>query len=425
MKVTIFGTGYVGLVTGVCLADLGHTVICVDTDEAKITSLQAGEVPIYEPGLETLLFKNHERLTFTNNTSLPVNSSDIIFIAVGTPQSESGEADLTYVESVARTIGEHIDGYKVVVVKSTVPVGTGDRIESLIRETYQGEFAVVSNPEFLKEGSAIKDFNIPDRIVIGTDDEKAFELMNLLYEKLEAPVLLTDRKSSELIKYASNAFLATKISFINSMANLASEVGADIESVAQGMGMDSRIGPHFLKAGIGYGGSCFPKDVTALIHTAKAQNVPFELLESVERVNEAQKEKPVTMLKARMGDLSGKTVGILGLSFMPETDDLREAPSLTIIQQLIDEGAQIKAWDPISEEACRKIFPDVFYCPSPYEAVEGADAVIVVTEWDEVKRLNLVKVKDLMKGSVIFDGRNVFDGEKVRELGFEYVGIGK
>ncbi len=413
-----------GLVTGVCLANLGHSVTCVDTDEGKIKRLNDGEVPIYEPGLETLLHKNKSGLTFTTESKKPVEEAEIIFIAVGTPQAENGSADLRFIESVAATISEYINEFKVVVVKSTVPVGTGARVEEIIGSKFKGEFAVVSNPEFLKEGAAISDFNTPDRIVIGTDNEVAIKLLKELYQQLDAPILVTDRKSSELIKYASNAMLATKISFINSIANLAGAVGADIEAISEGMGMDQRIGPRFLKAGLGYGGSCFPKDVQALIYSAKTQNVPSRLLEAVEQVNKSQKETAVLKLSEKM-DLNGKTVGLLGLSFKPNTDDIREAPSLTIIDQLQKAGAEIKAWDPVSEPECAKIYPAVGYCPSPYEAVTDVDAVIVVTEWDEVKRMDLRKIKELMKNPVIIDGRNVLDKKLAKELGFEYVGIGR
>lgn len=429
MKVAIFGTGYVGLVTGVCLADLGHTIFCVDVDSAKIDRLNLGEIPIYEPGLETLLHKNRTSITFTIDSELAIQEVEFIFIAVGTPQSDSGQADLQYVRSVAESIGNTLSKKKyerkIIVVKSTVPVGTGDMIDDIIRKKYSGEFAVVSNPEFLKEGSAIKDFKEADRIVIGSNNAEASDMMALLYEKLEAPIVRTDRRSSELIKYAANAFLATKISFINSIANLATEVGADVESIALGIGLDRRIGSHFLKAGIGYGGSCFPKDVSALIHSFRSQGISPDLLEAVEKINEEQKTKVVSELKKKLGNLTGKKVGVLGLSFKPGTDDLREAPSLVILSQLLDAGMSIKAWDPISEKSCAALFPDVFYCPSPYEAITDADAFVVVTEWDEVKRMDLSVVKKLMHGRVLIDGRNVFNPTEAKNLGFEYVGIGR
>lgn len=424
MKVAIFGTGYVGLVTGVCLADLGHIVTCIDTNEEKIEFLNQGKVPIYEPGLEELIIKNRSRLYFTTDFKKPIQDAEVIFIAVGTPQGEDGSADLNYVKNVALSIASEIKEFKVIVVKSTVPVGTGDMIEEIISEKFTQSFAVVSNPEFLREGTAIHDFRYPDRIVVGTLNQQAVKVMEKLYEKLEAPFVVTDRYSSELIKYASNAFLATKISFINSIANLSEKVGADIDSIALGMGMDHRIGPHFLKAGIGYGGSCFPKDVQALIYSGKQQGVEVDLLESVERVNKSQKELVVKKLSEKI-KLEGKKVAILGLSFKPDTDDLREAPSLVIIDQLQKKGVDIFAWDPIAEEVCRKIYPDIQYCPSPYEALTNAEAAIIVTEWNEVKELDLKKVKELMKTPLLFDGRNVFERDEVEKLGIEYMGVGR
>ncbi len=430
-NVTIFGTGYVGLVTGVCLANLGHKVTCVDVNSEKIDQLNKGVVPIYEPGLEELIKKNHKNLFFTTESAEPIKSSDIIFIAVGTPQGSDGSADLQFVRSVAQTIGSEITDFKVIVIKSTVPVGTGDEIEKIIAQNYSGNFALLSNPEFLKEGTAIDDFNCPDRIVIGINNslgtrlnQKALDTMNSLYQKLDCPTLITDRRSSELIKYASNAFLATKISFINSIAAVAESSGADIDDIARGIGLDKRIGPHFLKAGVGYGGSCFPKDVQALIHIARAHQAPTNLLESVEIVNVYQKELAVKKLKSKI-DLKDKVVGLWGLSFKPDTDDLREAPSLTIIKQLLKEGAKVQAWDPISEKACADLYPNVYYCPSPYEAIENADAAILITEWSEVKKIDLKKVKSLMKTPLIIDGRNILSKQLAKDEGIEYMGIGR
>src|SRR3990167_5415219 len=347
MKISIFGTGYVGLVTGTCLANLGHEVNCVDIDLDKINKLNKGVIPIYEPGLSGLIVKNKSKLTFTTDPSNAVKNSKIIFIAVGTPQREDGSADLQYVKSVAEEIAQHINSYKVIVIKSTVPVGTSDLVENIIRTKFNGEFDVVSNPEFLKEGSAIDDFANTDRIVIGSKNKKAAQLVQKMYEKLKCPFVVTDRRSSELIKYASNAFLATKISFINSIANLSEKVGADITDIARGIGFDKRINPHFLNAGIGYGGSCFPKDVKALIFTAKDYNSNLELLSVVDKLNENQKQIVVKKLEQKLSLQSAK-IAILGLAFKPNTDDIREAPSLTIIKELLKKGAKLSAWDPVA-----------------------------------------------------------------------------
>lgn len=424
MNVSIFGTGYVGLVTGVCLSKLGHKVTCIDIDGKKIEKLKNGDCPIYETGLEELLVKNLKNINFTTDFKKSLETSEVIFIAVGTPAKKDGTSNLEYVEEVAKTISDNIKSFKVIIIKSTVPVGTGDCVEQIIARKYKGEIAVVSNPEFLKEGTAVADFFYPDRIIIGTNNQKAIKIINKLYQKLDAPTFITDRKSSELIKYASNSFLATKISFINSIANIAEESGADINAISEGMGLDKRIGPHFLKAGIGYGGSCFPKDVQALIHSGKKYGIKLDLLEAVERVNNLQKEKAVKILEKNI-TLKNATVGILGLSFKPNTDDLREAPSLAIIKSLLEKGAKIRAFDPISESLCAQIFPNVHYCPSPYEAVENADAAIVVTEWDILKKMDIKKIKKMMKNPLIVDGRNIFDKQKVKDAGIKYFGIGR
>jgi UDPglucose 6-dehydrogenase len=423
-KIAIFGTGYVGLVSGVCLADLGNIVTCVDTNTQKLTDIKMGKIPFYEPGLSDLIEKNKDRLIFTSDADLAIQTSDIIFIAVGTPQNPDGTCDLRYIHDVAKTISQRINSYKLVVIKSTVPVGTSKLVEQIIKDQYKGEFDVVSNPEFLKEGDAIADFMHPDRIVIGSCSTSATDILESLYLPLASKIVVTDRESSELIKYASNAFLATKISFINTIAQLSEKVGANIDDIALGMGADKRIGPNFLKAGIGYGGSCFPKDIKALYQMGKSQNLDLDLIQMVDVVNNNQKEIPVRKLKDKI-NLKNAKIAVLGLSFKPNTDDLREAPSLLILQKLLDEGSQVWAWDPLSEENCQKLIPDVHYCPSPYEALEGADAAVIVTEWSELKELDFNKVKSLMKNPLIVDGRNVLDKTKALDSGIDYLGIGK
>lgn len=423
-KITIFGTGYVGLVTGVCLSEIGNRVICIDIDEEKIKNLQKGILPIYEPGLEELLKKNQKRLEFTTDASYGILNSDIIFIAVGTPQGKDGGADLRYVEDVAKVIGKNINERKIIVIKSTVPVGSEVRIKEIIKEHYSGDFVIASNPEFLREGSAIEDFMHPDRVVIGTIAEGVADELAEIYKALKAPIINTDIRSAQLIKYASNAFLATKISFINEIANLSEKLGGNVENIARGMGLDKRIGANFLNAGVGYGGSCFPKDVKELIYSARLNGADLKILEAVEKVNEAQKVIPVKKLKDRL-NINGATIAILGLTFKPKTDDLRDAPSLVIINQLLDMGAKIKAWDPLGIEGTKKIYPSVKYFEDIYEALKGADAAILVTEWDEIKNLDLGKVKRLMKKLIIIDGRNVLDKKQAKNLGFDYSGIGR
>lgn len=424
MEIAIFGTGYVGLVTGVCLAELGNQVTCVDVDNEKIKKLKKGESPIYEPGLNELLKKNSSRLTFTTDGSKAIEKCEIIFIAVGTPSNLDGSANLKYIEEVAQEIGKNIKKDKIIVIKSTVPVGTEGQVSEIIKKYYNGKFCVVSNPEFLREGSAIEDFMHPDRIVIGTSDHETLGKLTKLYEPLNTPIIHTDIRSSELIKYASNAFLATKISFINEIANLADKFGANIEKIAEGMGYDKRIGFEFLKAGLGYGGSCFPKDVKELIHTAQLAGMDMKILQAVDETNTKQKLIPVTKLKNKI-KLKGATVAVLGLSFKPNTDDLREASSLAIIDALLYEGAKIKAWDPVAAKICKKIYPDIEYTDTPEDALKDADAAVIVTEWDQLKSLDLKKIKKLMKKALIIDGRNVLDKAKATDAGIEYYGIGR
>ena len=429
MNICIIGSGYVGLVTGACFSDLGNNVICVDSDKEKIRILKEGKVPFYEPGLEELVRRNAKknRLSFTDNLKEGVKKSEIIFIAVGTPSRANGEADLSFVEVVSREIAEELDGYKVIVEKSTVPVETGHWVSQTIKiyNTKKVNFDVVSNPEFLREGSAIYDFMHPDRIVIGVESEKAKAIMTELYQPLNAPMVFTDIKSAEIIKHASNSFLAAKISFINSVANICEKVGADVIKVSEGMGLDRRISKDFLEAGIGYGGSCFPKDVDAFIHIAEKNGYDFALLKAVKAVNEKQKELILSKVKKVLWNITGKTIGILGLSFKPNTDDMRAAPSVDIIQALQQEGAKIKVFDPAAMERAAKILSKVKFCQDSYEVAAGAEVVIILTEWNEFKELDLEKVKGLMKVPVIVDGRNIYDRQKMQALGFKYVGIGR
>ncbi|MBI2426773.1 MAG: UDP-glucose/GDP-mannose dehydrogenase family protein [Candidatus Kerfeldbacteria bacterium] len=430
MKLAVIGTGYVGLVTGTIFAELGNDVITVDIDKEKIRKLkEEGVIPIYEPGLEELVHRNAKdgRLTFTTNTGEAVRASDIIFIAVGTPSDKDGQADLQYVRAVAEEIGKHMNGSKVIVNKSTVPVGTGDIVHDIIRKYYDGEFEVVSNPEFLREGSAVQDCLHPDRVVIGsTNNGRAKSIIQELYKPLDCPIIFTDVKSAEMIKYASNSFLAASISFMNSVANICERVGADVEMVSEGMRYDKRIGKHaFVSAGAGYGGSCFPKDVKALIRIATLAKYDFSILKAVEEVNESQKQSVVDKLRSLVGDIRGKRIGVWGLAFKPKTDDMRDAVSLVVLEELTQEGAEIVAFDPVAETECAKHFPNVEYVKSAYDAVENVDVVLLLTEWDEFCQIDLAKVKSLMKSPKMVDGRNVFSPEKMRSLGFEYVSIGR
>ena len=432
MKISFFGTGYVGLVTGTCFADLGNDVICVDVDSQKIEELNDGKIPIYEPGLKELVERNVEkgRLIFTTDSEKGVKESNIIFICVGTPQKQNGQADMKYVIEVAKTIGKNLNDYKVIVDKSTVPVGTAEKVSREIKKNLKKkiEFDVVSNPEFLKEGAAIKDFQNPDRIVIGVETEKAKKIMQELYgsiARITRPIVFMDTKSAELTKYASNAMLATRISFMNELSYLCENVGADVKNVAKGMGLDTRIGPKFLSAGIGYGGSCFPKDVRALAYMLESFDVNTNIIRAVDYVNERQKKSVVPRLKKYIPNLDGKKIAIWGLSFKPKTDDIREGPALTVISQLQDEYAKISVYDPEAIENAKKILKNVDYCKTSYDAVKGVDALVVLTEWDEFRAVDLEKVRNLMKGDVIFDGRNIFNPKKVREIGFKYISIGR
>lgn len=432
MKLSVIGTGYVGLVVGTCFAESGNDVICVDIDEHKLRLLNAGESPIYEPGLTDLLKKNiHEkRLTFTNDLKHAVENSEIIFLALPTPQSEDGSADLQHVLKVSQQIGRFMNGYRVIVNKSTVPVGTADRVRDIILKETNHEFDVVSNPEFLKEGAAINDFMKPDRIVVGSRSPKALMIMQDLYApfiRTGNPLIVMDERSSELTKYAANSFLATKVSFMNEVANLCERVGADIDLVRKGMGTDPRVGPQFLFAGVGYGGSCFPKDVAALMKTASEHEYDFQILRSVEDVNKAQKLIIVTKMKKHFSPgLKGLRVAVWGLAFKPNTDDIREAPALKIIDALLAEGAQLQLHDPVALEETKKRLGDVAeYFENNYDALRGADALVIVTEWNEFRRPDFDRMRSLMKSPVIFDGRNIYDPARIRERGFVYYGIGR
>ncbi|MCK4589122.1 MAG: UDP-glucose/GDP-mannose dehydrogenase family protein [Nanoarchaeota archaeon] len=433
MQISVFGTGYVGLVTGSCLAKLGHEVMCMDINEKKIQTLKQGIIPFFEPGLRRLVLKNVEKrkLFFTSNAEDTVKFGKVIFNCVGTPSQPDGSADLVYIYQVAESIGKYINEYKVIVNKSTVPPGTAKETERIIKENlkYNVEFDVVSNPEFLKEGAAISDFEHPDKIVLGTHSEKAFRLMKQVYLgrlRNYLPMLETDWETAELIKYANNCFLATKISFINEIANICDKVGADVRMVAKAMGLDYRISPKFLNPGIGFGGSCFPKDVRALIATAKKNNYQPKLLEEVDTLNMRQKTILMPKIKQIFPNLKDKTFCLWGLSFKPKTDDIREASSLHIINELLNHGAKINAHDPEAMENTKKLFQDkINFFNTPEEAAQGADSIILVTEWDEFRNLNLADIKKTMKDNKLFDGRNIYEPELVKEDGFEYYGVGR
>src|SRR3989338_6843249 len=429
MKIAIVGTGYVGFVTGTCLADLGNEVVCVDIDGEKIKSLNKGIIPIYEPGLDGLVAKNKKagRLEFTSNLKKSIKDSDVIFICVGTAPKENGEADLSYVENVASTIAEAMDSYKIIVEKSTVPVETGEKVAKSIKSynIHKADFDVVSNPEFLREGNAVNDFMHPDRIVIGCESERSRNVMKELYSPLNAPIIFTDIKSAEIIKHASNSFLATKISFINAIANICELAGADIEKVSEGMGFDKRIGRSFLNAGIGYGGSCFPKDVDAFVRIAEKFGNDFRLLKAVQEINNAQRANFMKKIEKALWVVKGKTIGVLGLAFKPNTDDMRLAPSIDIIFQLQKEGAKIKAYDPEAMQKAGQIFNDIAYFNSPYETAAGSDALVILTEWKEFKEIDLKRIKPLMKHPLIIDGRNIYNPEEMRKEGFVYISIGR
>ena len=433
MKIAMVGAGYVGLVSGACLADFGHEVTCIDKDRAKISSLMDGVMPIYEPGLAELVATNVKagRLAFTSDLAEAMDGAEAIFIAVGTPSRRGdGHADLTYVYEVAREIGQHLKTPAVIVTKSTVPVGTGDEVERIIRESgTSAQFAVVSNPEFLREGAAIGDFKRPDRIVIGAENEFGRQLMSEVYRPLflnRAPILFTSRRSAELIKYAANAFLATKITFINEMADLCEKVGGDVQDVARGIGLDGRIGPKFLHAGPGYGGSCFPKDTLALLKTAEDYDSPTRIVEAVVKVNESRKRAMGRkVIEALGGTARGKRVALLGLTFKPNTDDMRDAPSIAIAQALTDAGAQVSAYDPEGMELAKPLMPEVEMAENSYAAIEGADAVVIVTEWDAFRALDLKRVMNLVNAPLLVDLRNIYEPEEMRAAGFTYVSVGR
>ncbi len=433
MRITMIGTGYVGLVSGACFADFGHVVTCVDKDTSKIEKLNHGEIPIYEPGLERLVRNNveAERLFFTTDSKAPIANADVVFIAVGTPSRRGdGHADLQYVYAVAEEIAACISGFTVIVTKSTVPVGTGDEIEAIIRKLRpDAEFEVVSNPEFLREGAAIKDFKIPDRIVVGTEDERAKEIMREVYRPLflkESPIVFTSRRTSELIKYAGNAFLAVKITFINEMADLCEKVGANVQEVARGIGLDGRIGPKFLNAGPGYGGSCFPKDTKALSKTAQDYGAPVNIVDTVIRVNDARKKAMAHKIIAGLGgEVKGKRIAILGLAFKQNTDDMRDAPSLSILPILREAGADLIAFDPEAHHEAAKLLPGLALAETPWAAIEGADAMVIITEWDQFRALDLNRVKSSLKGRTVIDLRNIYRPEDMQKHGFDYISIGR
>jgi UDPglucose 6-dehydrogenase len=429
LKISVIGTGYVGLVTGAVFADMGHEVVGADIDQRKVDRLNGGVMPIYEPGLEEMVRRNQaeRRLRFTSDVDWAIQNTEVVFICVGTPPKNGGETDLSFVESVAMKIGKNLNGHKVVVNKSTVPVGTGDFVKKvvLMNKRTDVDFEVVSNPEFLREGSAIADALNPSRVVIGASTEDAAMKVMELYATLGAPVFITDVASAELIKYASNAFLAMKISFINAIANICEKSGANVAEVSKAVGADQRIGPEFLNAGLGYGGSCFPKDVVSLERTARKLGCDFALLREVIKINDGRVDHFISRVTKRFPNMKDCVFGVLGLAFKPNTDDMREAKSVTIIQQLISMGAKIKAYDPVAMDNARDIISDITYCDSAYGCAKDADAIILVTEWREFRLLDMRRLGDLMKSKVIFDGRNFYDPEKKKSMGFEYYGIGK
>ncbi len=433
MRVAMIGTGYVGLVSGACFADFGHDVTCVDKDTAKIAALTRGEVPIYEPGLTDLVAANTRagRLKFTNNLADAVKAADAVFIAVGTPSRRGdGHADLSFVYDAAREIAAAINGFTVVITKSTVPVGTGDEVERIIREAKpKAEFAVVSNPEFLREGAAIRDFKLPDRIVVGTEDTRAREVMSELYRPLylnRSPIMFTDRRTAELIKYAANAFLATKITFINEIADLAEKVGADVQEIARGIGLDNRIGSKFLHAGPGFGGSCFPKDTVALLKTGLDHGAPLRIVEAVVAVNDARKRAMARKVATALGgELRGKTIAVLGLTFKPNTDDMRDSPSIPLVTALQDMGAKVRAYDPTGMEQAKPLLANVAFCKDAYDCAEGASALVIVTEWEQFRALDFARLKTIMQRPVLVDLRNIYRPGEVVRHGFVYESVGR
>jgi len=427
-KVTVLGVGYVGLVTAACLSDIGHQVTGVDIDKNRIDNLKKGIIPIYEPGLDERVKRNFGKsLSFSVEVDKAVAESEIVFIAVGTPSLADGSVNLDYVKGAAETIGKAMNGYKVIVNKSTVPIGTGDMVANIIKKYYSGDFEVVSNPEFLREGQAVSDFMNPDRIVIGNGEGKARDIILELYSPLPGERVLTNVKTAEMIKYASNSLLATEISFINSIANICEKVGADVVEVAKGMRLDKRIGKYaFLDAGVGYGGSCFPKDVKALVQIARDNGISFDILESTERTNEEQKASLLPKIKKLLGDnISGKQITVWGLAFKVETDDVREAPALTVIQQLQENGAKIRVFDPVAKESAQKILKDVEFLDDLYASVDGSECLVVVTEWKQFKEVDLERIKKLMNQPNMVDGRNIFEVSKMKEMGFNYLSVGR
>lgn len=429
-KICVIGTGYVGLVTGTCFADLGNKVVCLDLDHERISNLNQGILPIYEPGLEQLVTQNVRagRLNFSTDYPEALNGADLAFIAVGTPSGVDGEADLQFVRSAAEAIADLVDDPLIIVNKSTVPVGTGDWVADIITKRRNGkpfEFSVVSNPEFLREGSAINDFMNPDRVVLGSLNKDAANQVAQLYLSLRCPILVTDLRTAEMIKYASNAFLATRISFINEIANMCEELGADVREVAMGMGYDKRIGHAFLDAGLGWGGSCFPKDVKALAHMAVLHGTQPQLLQAVMEINRNQRRRAVMRLRRALGGLNDRIIGVLGLSFKPNTDDIREAPSLEVIHLLENEGAHVRGYDPQAMEVVSRLMPRLQLCEDPYRVAEGADALVLATEWNEFKQLDFERILALMRQPVIVDGRNLWDAQKMRGMGFKYFGVGQ
>ncbi|MCH8125463.1 UDP-glucose/GDP-mannose dehydrogenase family protein [candidate division KSB1 bacterium] len=432
MHIAVIGTGYVGLVTGTCFAEFGNEVICVDNDKSKIDKLLKGVMPIYEPGLDILVAKNvkEKRLSFTTDVKAAIEKSLVVFIAVGTPPKEDGSANLQFVGDVAKDIAKYKNGYKVIVNKSTSPVGTGKWIRSIVEDNQSNSvpFSVASNPEFLREGSAIEDFMRPDRVVLGAEQPEAFAILKELYSPLyliETPFVETNIETAELIKYAANAFLATKISYINEMANLCEIVGADINDVAKGMGLDNRIGRKFLHAGPGYGGSCFPKDTSAIHQLAKSKGFDLKIIGSAIEVNVNQRQRMFEKIKKGIGDFQGKTIGVLGLAFKPNTDDMRDAPSVDIIKRIQKEGGKVRAFDPVAIENARIDLPDIEYCGETYETIEGCDALIFMTEWNQFRSLDLEKIKSLLNKPLVFDLRNIYDPSKMKKLGFDYYGVGR
>lgn len=432
MHIAVIGTGYVGLVTGACFAEFGVDVTCVDIDQEKIERISKGVLPIYEPGLEQLVSKNANagRLSFTTNVKDAVEQALVIFLAVGTPPNVDGSPNLSFVESAAQAVAEHMNGYKVIVTKSTVPIGTGERLRTLIEQhkTTRDTFGIVSNPEFLREGAAISDFMRPDRVVIGSRDPEAVAIMRDLYRPLyliEAPFVITSLEAAELTKYAANAFLATKISFINEIANLCEKIGCDVHDVARAMGMDRRIGGKFLHPGPGFGGSCFPKDTQALTSVARQFNCDSLIVDAVIEANRRQQRAMIPKIEKLIGEFQGKRIAVLGLAFKPETDDMREAPSLEIIRGLVERGAQVCAYDPVAMTEARKVLPDIEYAEDEYAAVAAADALVFVTEWNQFRALDMGRVRDLMSSPKVADLRNIYDPTDMRELGFDYVGVGR